>query len=397
MNDPEASTTVVGRTRTEGTVFEVLWVATKQGLTSFGGPIAHLGYFHDEYVRRRKWVDEQSYADLVALCQFAPGPTSSKVGFSLGLLRAGYLGGLAAWAGFTLPSALALLLFAYGAAALSGPVGTGLLHGLKLVAVAIVAQAVWGMARTLCPDRARLDRRRGSAHRAAQHVRVLPAGRHPVRGGDRCVALPSGWASPCGARAHQGVTPSGRGRAGGVLRTSLRSPAAARPHRIPSDRHDGGVLSFGCARVRRRARGPAAVARSGGRARVGGRRRFPGRLRGGAGRAGSALHLRDLPGRGDGTGAARCSRRGPRPGGHLPPPGSCCTSGPCRSGRASVGVQAPRPSCEGSTPVSWDCWERRSTSRSGPLRFEHRTTSPWRWSASSCSWRGRRHRSSSSP
>lgn len=146
---------VVGRTPAEGSVLEVLWVATKLGLTSFGGPIAHLGYFHDEYVRRRKWLDEQSYADLVALCQFAPGPTSSKVGFSLGLLRAGYLGGLAAWAGFTLPSALALLLFAYGAAALSGPVGMGVLHGLKLVAVAIVAQAVWGMARTLCPDRER--------------------------------------------------------------------------------------------------------------------------------------------------------------------------------------------------------------------------------------------------
>jgi chromate transporter len=106
-------------------------------------------------VRRRKWLDEGSYADLVALCQFAPGPTSSKVGFSLGLLRAGYPGGLAAWTGFTLPSAVALLLFAYGASALSGPAGTGLLHGLKLVAVAIVAQAVWGMARTLCPDRER--------------------------------------------------------------------------------------------------------------------------------------------------------------------------------------------------------------------------------------------------
>jgi len=130
-------------------------VATKLGLTSFGRPIAHLGYFHDEYVRRRKWIDEHAYADLVALCQFAPGPTSSKVGFSLGLLRAGYLGGLAAWVGFTLPSAVALLLFAYGAAALSGPVGTGVLHGLKLVAVAIVAQAVWGMARNLCPDRQR--------------------------------------------------------------------------------------------------------------------------------------------------------------------------------------------------------------------------------------------------
>jgi chromate transporter len=141
--------------RATGSVVEVLWAATKLGLTSFGGPIAHLGYFHDEYVRRRKWLDEHSYADLVALCQFAPGPTSSKVGFSLGLLRAGYLGGLAAWVGFTLPSALALLLFAYGAAVLSGPVGTGLLHGLKLVAVAIVAQAVWGMARALCPDRER--------------------------------------------------------------------------------------------------------------------------------------------------------------------------------------------------------------------------------------------------
>ncbi|HMH49739.1 MAG TPA: chromate efflux transporter [Candidatus Acidoferrum sp.] len=154
MNDLTA-TAEVGRARREGSALEVLWVATKLGLTSFGGPIAHLGYFHDEYVRRRKWLDEQSYADLVALCQFAPGPTSSKVGFSIGLLRAGYRGGLAAWVGFTLPSALALLLFAYGAAALSGPVGVGVLHGLKLVAVAIVAQAVWGMARALCPDRPR--------------------------------------------------------------------------------------------------------------------------------------------------------------------------------------------------------------------------------------------------
>jgi chromate transporter len=145
----------VGDARAQGTALEVLWVATKLGLTSFGGPIAHLGYFHDEYVQRRKWLDEHSYADLVALCQFAPGPTSSKVGFSLGILRAGYLGGLAAWTGFTLPSALALLLFAYGAGSLSGPIGTGLIHGLKLVAVAIVAQAVWGMAKNLCPDRER--------------------------------------------------------------------------------------------------------------------------------------------------------------------------------------------------------------------------------------------------
>jgi len=159
----ETATADVTQAGRQGSLLEVLWVSTKLGLTSFGGPIAHLGYFHEEYVRRRKWIDDESYADLVALCQFAPGPTSSKVNFSLGLLRAGYLGGLLSWVGFTLPSALALLLFAYGAAALSGPVGTGLLHGLKLVAVAIVAQAVWGMARTLCPDRERASIAGGAA------------------------------------------------------------------------------------------------------------------------------------------------------------------------------------------------------------------------------------------
>jgi chromate transporter len=138
-----------------GNAAEVLLVFLRLGLTSFGGPIAHLGYFHEEFVVRRKWLDEQAYVDLVALCQFLPGPASSQVGFSIGLMRAGYGGALAAWTGFTLPSAIAIVLFAYGAGALIGPVGTGLLHGLKLVAVAIVAQAVWGMARTLCPDKER--------------------------------------------------------------------------------------------------------------------------------------------------------------------------------------------------------------------------------------------------
>jgi chromate transporter len=138
-----------------GSPIEVLLAFTKLGLSSFGGPIAHIGYFRHEFVVRRRWLDEHAYADLVALCQFLPGPASSQVGFSLGLMRAGYLGGLAAWTGFTLPSAIALVLFAYGASILSGPIGSGLLHGLKLVAVAIVAQAVWGMARTLCPDRER--------------------------------------------------------------------------------------------------------------------------------------------------------------------------------------------------------------------------------------------------
>ena len=138
-----------------GSPLEVLLVFLRLGVTCFGGPIAHIGYFRDEFVVRRRWIDEQSYADLVGLCQFLPGPASSQVGFSIGLMRAGYRGGLAAWTGFTLPSAIALVLFAYGAGELGGPAGTGLLHGLKLVAVAIVAQAVWGMARTLCPDRER--------------------------------------------------------------------------------------------------------------------------------------------------------------------------------------------------------------------------------------------------
>ena len=132
-----------------------MYAFVKLGVSCFGGPIAHIGYFRQEFVVRRRWLDEQAYADLVALCQFLPGPASSQVGFSLGLIRGGYLGGLAAWVGFTLPSAIALVLFAYSASALKGTVGTGLLHGLKLVAVAIVAQAVWGMARTLCPDRQR--------------------------------------------------------------------------------------------------------------------------------------------------------------------------------------------------------------------------------------------------
>ena len=134
---------------------EVLRVFLKLGLTSFGGPVAHLGYFRHEFVVRRAWLDERAYADLAALCQFLPGPASSQTGFAIGLIRAGYLGGFAAWAGFTLPSAIAMTLIAYGEGALKGPAGDGLMHGLKLVAVAIVAQAVMGMAQSLAPDRAR--------------------------------------------------------------------------------------------------------------------------------------------------------------------------------------------------------------------------------------------------
>nr|WP_289145643.1 chromate transporter [uncultured Sphingobium sp.] len=133
-------------------VGEVFLAFLKLGLTSFGGPIAHLGYFRDELVLRRKWVSEEAYAELVALCQFLPGPASSQTGFVLGLLRAGPLGALAAWTAFTLPSALLMLAVASGASSLQGAVAAGAIHGLKLVAIVIVAQAVWGMARSLTPN-----------------------------------------------------------------------------------------------------------------------------------------------------------------------------------------------------------------------------------------------------
>jgi chromate transporter len=152
---PEIENNVAGNDSHGGSSLEVLCVFFKLGVSSFGGPIAHIGYFHEEFVARRRWLSEQTFVDLVALCQFLPGPASSQTGFSIGLIRAGYGGALAAWAGFTLPSAILMVLFAYGAGTLSGTLGTGLLHGLKLVAVAIVAQAVWGMARSLAPDRER--------------------------------------------------------------------------------------------------------------------------------------------------------------------------------------------------------------------------------------------------
>lgn len=144
------------RAATAGSVGEVFRAFLKLGLTLFGGPIAHLGYFRDEFVVRRRWIDEAGYADLVALCQFLPGPASSQAGFALGVLRGnGLLGGLAAWFAFTMPSAIALLAFALGVAVFTSATAGGVVHGLKLVAVAVVAQAVWGMTKTLTPDRER--------------------------------------------------------------------------------------------------------------------------------------------------------------------------------------------------------------------------------------------------
>lgn len=132
----------------------VLLVFLRLGLTSFGGPVAHLGYFRAEFVERRRWLDEAAYADLIALCQFLPGPASSQVGIAIGTIRAGFLGGLAAWLGFTLPSALMMIGVAYGVTVLGDP-ASGWLRGLKVVVVAVVAQAVWQMAQRLCSDRLR--------------------------------------------------------------------------------------------------------------------------------------------------------------------------------------------------------------------------------------------------
>jgi chromate transporter len=152
MNDAGAGPQVAS----QDSPWKVFLVFLHLGLTSFGGPIAHLGFFRTEFVDRRRWLDEAHYADVVALSQFLPGPASSKVGIIIGVMRAGIPGALAAWLGFTMPSALALIAFAYGVAALGDLSGAGWLHGLKIVAVAVVAQAVWGMARNLCPDKERL-------------------------------------------------------------------------------------------------------------------------------------------------------------------------------------------------------------------------------------------------
>ncbi len=142
--------------RAPNTPAEVFAAFLALGLRSFGGPVAHLGYFRAEFVAKRHWVDEAHFADLIALTQFLPGPGSSELGMALGLLRAGFWGAVCAWLGFTLPSAVAMIAFGYGVARLGDLAHAPWLHGFMIVAVAVVAQAVWGMARTLAPDRARM-------------------------------------------------------------------------------------------------------------------------------------------------------------------------------------------------------------------------------------------------
>ena len=152
MNAAETETAAQQR---RGSAFEVLRIFFRLGLTSFGGPVAHLGYYRAEFVERRRWLDESHFADIVALCQFLPGPASSQTAITIGILRAGLPGAFAAWLGFTAPSAAAMIGFGYGVAAFGNLAHAAWLHGLKIVAVAVVANAVWGMARNLAPDRLR--------------------------------------------------------------------------------------------------------------------------------------------------------------------------------------------------------------------------------------------------
>ena len=366
---------------------EVLAVATRLGLTSFGGPVAHLGYFRSEYVVRRRWVDEQTYADLVALCQFLPGPASSQVGIALGIFRAGLLGGLAAWLGFTLPSAIALVAFALG------------VRGLDLSEAGLAprpqgrggggggAGGVGDGAHALPGPRARLDRDRGRAGRHRVADRVGPGA------GDRR------WrASSACACSRDRATRAPRMRACRIgRRLGRRGPGRCSSRcwsRLPSLRYLTGVarargvrqlLPRGRARLRRRARRAAPAAGRGGAARLGDQRAVPRRLRRRAGGAGAALHLRGVPGRGHAPVAERLARGARRPGRDLPARRSCWSSARCRSGTPCGPGRRSRPRCAGSTPRSSACCSPRSIIRSGRARSTRPPTSPSRWPPSACS------------
>ena len=200
----------------DGRAREVFGAFLKLGCTSFGGPIAHLGYFRRELVERRRWLDDRAYAELVGLCQFLPGPASSQVGFALGLMRAGPLGGLAAWTAFTLPSAIVMFAFALVATDLSGPVGMAAIHGLKIAAVAVVAQALAGMARTLTPDAQRVAMATLAA--AAMLVIAIPAAQIALIALGALIGLAI---CPAGERREQDASGWHPGRRAGLAHVAL--------------------------------------------------------------------------------------------------------------------------------------------------------------------------------
>ena len=354
----------------KGRAGEVFTAFLKLGLTSFGGPIAHLGYFRDELVVRRKWLDESAFADLVALCQFLPGPASSQVGFSLGVLRGnGLLGGLAAWFAFTMPSALILFAFAMGAAAFTGPVAEGFLHGLKLVAVAVVAQAIWGMSRTLTPDRAR-----AGIALAAIAIVVLFTGSFGqiaaiALGACAGLWLCRGETAPVSGQLNFPVT-----RRAGVIALGLFAALLLIPPVIATVSHSqglalfdafyrSGALVFGGGHVVL-----PLLAGAGRDPGMGQQRGIPGGLWSGPGGAGTAVYFRRLSRRSDGT-FRRTALRGPS----LPWSRCCCraccwSTACCRSGMRCAHALPRRPPCAAPTPP-WSAFSgRRSIIRSGPAR-----------------------------
>ena len=289
--------TAVGR----GSCIEVFLVFLRLGLTSFGGPVAHLGYFRTEFVDRRRWLDDYTYSDLVALCQFLPGPASSQVGMAIGLKRAGWTGMLAAWLAFTLPSAMALMLFALGLAHFGWLSGSAAIHGLKVAAVAVIAQAVWGMGRTLCPDRIRA----GMACVAALITLALPSAPGQLAAialgavvGAAVLQLPPrpllGQPSQRAARRGMGAAGTVRGpvdRLAGPGRVRRHAPGRATRRLLPGRR----------AGFRWRACGVAHAGIHGGGRRHGVATGFPGGLWRGAGHAGALVLLCRVFGRGCAT------------------------------------------------------------------------------------------------
>ena len=237
---------------TRSSVQSVFLAFLRLGCMSFGGPVAHLGYFRTEFVERRQWLDEPAYADIVALCQFLPGPASSQVGVSIGLLRAGLPGGFAAWLGFSGPSAAAMIAFAYGVGAIGDLQHAAWLHGLKIVAVAVVANAVWGMARNLCArPAARQHGGRRRADRAAGSILARPGRARSLAGGLigwRLLDAPPAKRRP---RRRQVLARARRRFAGRVLRAcwsacpSSRPPSGATPLALFDRFYRAGSLVFG--------------------------------------------------------------------------------------------------------------------------------------------------------
>ena len=363
MSETAASSAVELR---RGTVGEVFGVALRLGLTSFGGPIAHLGYYERTYVRQRQWLTPDEYAGLVALCQMVPGPASSQVGYLIGLRRAGWGGAFAAWAGFTLPSAIVMFGFALLAPRLEGPTTDAVLHGLKLVAVAVVAQAVWSMARNLCPDRARaalallaaalllvVERLicpdRSAADRCGRWRADVPrpAGRYP--------ALPAMPVSIANGRRGAGAVSDPAGGVAARRRCGAAQPAGAGRH----------LLQGGRVGVRRRPCRLAIAARRLGAAGLAVGQHLSRRLRRGPGDSRAALHLFRVSRRDRRTGGRRAAVVGRCAHFHVP------AGDADRLGRsAGVAVARPSPGRAGgarrrSTPPSSAFSGRRSTTRSG--------------------------------